>query len=239
MTFFKLVVACAVMFVSATLHGTVGFGLGLISVPFLVLIDPVLVPGPVLMSSFVLTILMAYRERWAMDVSGIKLGLVGRILGTLVAALMLANMPSTKGMTITLGALVIAAVVISGSGWRVHPTRWTLVGAGVLSGFMGTIASIGGPPMALLYQDASGERLRSTMSGFFIFGTLISLVGLISAGRFGLSECRFAMALVPGVLGGFALSGRTILFLNHGYTRTAVLTVSALSGIGVILRGIL
>jgi uncharacterized membrane protein YfcA len=97
-------------------------------------------------------------------------------------------------------------VLLSVSGWRIRLTIWALLGAGALSGFMGTIASVGGPPMALLYQDSSGERLRSTMSGFFIFGTLISLVGLMLAGRFGRAEFMASLAVVPGVLAGFGLS---------------------------------
>jgi len=235
----KLVAACAVMGVGATLHGTVGFGMGLVAVPILALIDPVFVPGPVLFSGLVLAGLMAYRERRAMDVSGIKLGLVGRVLGTLIASVVLAQMPTVEGMSVMLGAFVLAAVLFSVSGWRIRPTMWALLGAGALSGFMGTVASVGGPPMALLYQDSSGGRLRSTMSGFFIFGTLISLVGLMLAGRFGCAEFRASLAVVPGVLTGFGLSRRALTFLDQRYVRPAVLAVSALSGTAVVLRALL
>jgi uncharacterized membrane protein YfcA len=225
--------------VGAALHGTVGFGMGLVAVPILTLIDPVFVPGSVLFSGLVLAGLMAFRERRAMDVSGIKLGLVGRVAGTLVATVVLAQMPTVEGMSLLLGVLVLAAVLFSVSGWRVHPTVWALLGAGTLSGFMGTVASVGGPPMALLYQDSSGERLRSTMSGFFIFGTLISLAGLMLARRFGRAEFGASLAIVPGVLAGFALSRRALAFLDQRYVRPAVLVVSALSGAAVVLRALL
>jgi len=234
----KLVTACAVMGVGATLHGTVGFGMGLVAVPILALIDPVFVPGSVLFSGLVLAGLMACRERRAMDVSGIKLGLVGRVLGTLIASVMLAQMPTVEGMSVMLGALVLAAVLFSVSGWRIRPTKLALLGAGTLSGFMGTVASVGGPPMALLYQDASGERLRSTMSGFFIVGTLISLAGLVLAGHFGLTELWASLAMLPGVMIGFVVSRRALAFFDQGYTRPAVLAVSALSGVAVVLRAL-
>ena len=239
MTWLTWIEACLVIGVGAALHGTVGFGMGLVAVPILTLIDPVFVPGSVLLSGLVLGGLMAHRERRAMDVSGIKLGLVGRVAGTLVATVVLTQMPTVEGMSLLLGVLVLAAVLFSVSGWRVHPTVWTLLGAGTLSGFMGTVASVGGPPMALLYQDSSGERLRSTMSGFFIFGTLISLGGLMLAGRFGRAEIGASLAIVPGVLAGFALSGRALAFLDQRYVRPAVLVVSALSGAAVVLRALL
>lgn len=239
MTWLNWIEACAVIGVGAALHGTVGFGMGLVAVPILTLIDPVFVPGSVLFSGLVLAGLMALRERRAMDVSGIKLGLVGRVVGTLVATVVLAQMPTVEGMSLLLGVLVLAAVLFSVSGWRVRPTTWALLGAGALSGFMGTVASVGGPPMALLYQDSSGERLRSTMSGFFIFGTLISLAGLMLAGRFGHAELVASLAIVPGVLAGFGLSRRALTSLDQRYVRPAVLAVSALSGAAVILRALL
>jgi uncharacterized membrane protein YfcA len=238
-TWLTWIEACLVIGVGAALHGTIGFGMGLVAVPILTLIDPVFVPGSVLFSGLVLAGLMAYRERRAMDVSGIKLGLVGRVAGTLLATVVLARMPTAEGMSLLLGVLVLTAVLFSVSGWRVRLTVWSLLSAGTLSGFMGTVASVGGPPMALLYQDSSGERLRSTMSGFFIFGTLISLTGLMLAGRCGRAEIGASLAVVPGVLVGFALSRRALAFLDQRYIRPAVLVVSALSGAAVVLRALL
>jgi uncharacterized membrane protein YfcA len=238
LTAIELLAACAVVTIGSMLQGAVGFGLGLFSVPILALIDPSLVPGPLLFCGLVLTILMAYRERKAMDVSGLKWGLVGRLLGTLVAVVVLTNVPK-KEMTLTLGALVLFAVALSASGLHVNPTTWTLLGAGTLSGFMGTTSTIGGPPIALLYQNAPGARLRSTLSSYFALGTTISLLALAAAGRFGRYEFWSALALLPGVLIGFLLSARTLSLLDRGYTRAAVLTVSVVSGVIVILRELL
>jgi uncharacterized membrane protein YfcA len=234
----KLLAACAVMTVGSALQGSVGFGSALVAAPILVLIDPSLVPGPLLFCALVLTILMAYRERQAMDVSGLKWGILGRLPGTFAALVVLTNVPE-KGMMLTLGALVLFAVALSASGLHVSPTMWTLVSAGALSGFMGTTSSIGGPPLALLYQNAPGARLRSTLSGYFALGTIISLLALAAVGRFGRDEFWSALALLPGVLIGFTLSARTRQLLDRGYTRAAVLTISAVSGTGVILRALL
>jgi uncharacterized membrane protein YfcA len=234
----ELLAACAVVTLGSALQGAVGFGLGLFSVPILVLIDPSLVPGPVLFCGLVLTLLMSYRERQAMDVSGLKWGVAGRILGMLVAIVVLTNVPKEE-MTLVFGGLVLFAVALSVSGLHVSPTMWTLLSAGVLSGFMGTTSSIGGPPVALLYQNAPGARLRSTLSGYFVLGTITSLLGLVAAGRFGRYELWSALALLPGVLIGFILSARTLPLLDRGYTRAAILTVSAVSSVIVILRALL
>ncbi len=234
----KLLAACAVVTIGSALQGSVGFGSALVAAPILVLINPSLVPGPLLLCSLVLTGLMSYRERQAMDVSGLKWGLVGRLPGTLVAVVVLTNVPK-KELMLTLGAFVLFATALSASGLHLNLTMWTLLSAGALSGFMGTISSIGGPPMALLYQNAPGARLRSTLSGYFALGTIMSLLALVAVGRFGRDEFWSALVLLPGVAIGFILSARTRQLFDRGYTRAAVLTISAVSGAMVILRELL
>ena len=234
----KLLAACAAVTIGSALQGSVGLGLGLVAAPILALIDPMSVPGPILFCGLALTLLMSYRERQAMDVSGLKWGVVGRFLGTLVAVVVLANAPKRE-MTLAFGALVLFAVALSASGLHVRPTTWALLSAGALSGFMGTTSNTGGPPIALLYQKAPGARLRSTISGFFVLGTIMSLLALVAVGRFGRYEFWSALALLPGVLIGFVLSARTLPILDRGYTRAAVLTISAVSGAIVILREVL
>ena len=234
----NLLTACAMLTIGSALQGSVGFGLALVAAPVLVLIDPSLVPGPLLFCGLVLTVLMSYRERQAMDVSGLKWGILGRLPGTFVAVVVLTNVPK-KELTLILGAFVLFAVALSASGLHISPTMWTLLSAGALSGFMGTTASIGGPPIALLYQNVPGARLRSTLSGYFALGTTISLLALAAVGRFGRDEFWSALALLPGVLIGFVLSTRTRQLFDQGYTRAAVLTVSAVSGAIVILRALL
>jgi hypothetical protein len=234
----KLLAACAVVTLGSAVQGSVGLGLGLIAAPILALIDPMLIPGPILLCGLVLTLLMSYRERRAMDIAGLKWGVLGRILGTLVATIVLTSVPKEE-MTLLFGGLVLLAVALSASGLHVSPTMWTLIGAGALSGFMGTASNTGGPPIALVYQHAPGARLRSTLSGFFVLGTIISLVALVAVGRFGRYELWSALTFLPGILIGFLLSARTLSLLDRGYTRAAVLTLSAVSGAIVILRALL
>jgi len=228
-------VASLVLAAGSTLQGAVGTGIGLISVPLLALIEPRLVPGSALFSSLALTVLMLVRERRAVDLFGIKWGIAGRIGGTLVASYLLASLP-TEETSLIISALVLLGVLLSVSGLRVARTTSTLIGAGVLSGIMGTLSSVGGPPMALLYQDAKGPKIRATLAGFFILGTNISLAALILVGNFGWTEFVTALTLVPGVLLGYLLSGKVKEWLDKGYMRPAILAVCAASAIAVIVK---
>jgi hypothetical protein len=152
-----------------------------------------------------------------------------------VASYLLASLP-TEETSLIIGALVLLGVVLSVSGLSVHRTTGTLIGAGVLSGVMGTLSSVGGPPMALLYQDAKGPKIRATLAGFFILGTNISLAALILVGNFGWTEFVTAVTLVPGVVLGYLLSSRVKVWLDKGYMRPAILAVCAASAVAVIVK---
>lgn len=233
-----VVAAACVVAAGALLQGSIGFGLSLFSAPLLTLICPDLVPGPLLMAALLLTLLMAWRDRRSMDVAGVKWAIGGRVVGTVAGALVLA-LVSTHVLSLMFGALVLAAVAMTAGGLPLAPKPPALVGAGVLSGFMATTSAIGGPPMAMLYQHAKGPRVRGTLSGYFVFGASMSLIALAVIGKLGRRELAHGAALLPGVLVGFALSGRLTRWLDDGRTRAAVLWVSAAAAVIVIARSLL
>jgi len=229
-----LTVVLTVLF-GATLQGSVGFGMGLLASPILILIDPRFVPGPILLSTTVLTVLLVYRERTAIDFHGIQWAMVGRLFGTLLASAILLVV-SADQLVLLIGVFILSAVGMSLSGFRFDPIRPVLVVAGMLSGLLGTVASVGGPPMALVYQHAAGARIRSTMSGFFLLGTILSLGALWYVGRFDAYEIQLTLVMLPSVLTGFVLSKWTAVYVDRGYVRPAVLSVAAGAGLLVIIR---
>lgn len=238
MTPLELIGAATIVMVGAILQGSVGFGLGMLAAPLLLLIDPGFVPAPLLTAALALTLLVAKRERRAIDFRGIGWILLGRLPGTLLGAVVLATAPQ-KTTSILVGVVVFVAVALIGSGWSLKRTPRVLVGAGTLSGFMGTTTSIGGPPIVALYHDEAGATLRGTMSTIFVAGLLITLTALAIVGRFGRQELYLAAVLLPGSIIGYAVSSRIAPILDRGYTRLAVLSVSAVAGLSVIVRALI
>lgn len=238
MTAAEVLLASAVVLLGSVIQGSVGFGLGILAAPLLFLINPVLIPAPLLCAALVLTLLVTRREHQSIDLHGVAWAVTGRIPGALLGAATLAVLPK-RSTTLLVGVMVFVAVAMIGWGPRVRRTRISLLGAGTISGFMGTTTSMGGPPMVVVYRDDTGPRIRGTLSGFFVVGLLISLITLAAIGRFGRQEMLAALALVPGILAGFAISNRIAPVIDRGYTRKAVLLVSALAGVSVILRAFL
>lgn len=235
MSALELAIASMTMAVGATVQGSIGFGLNVIAAPILTLVDTQLVPGPALAAAFMLTVLLAIRERGGIDRRGFGWVFIGRVPATVVAALLIASLPE-RGVAFTISAVVLVAVALSLIGWRVARTPGTFVIVGAASGMMGTLSSVGGPPLAMLYQDARGSELRGTLSAIFVVGSIISIGALVAVGRFGRDEAIASLAMVPGVVLGYVVSRWTAPVVDRRALRPAVLALSALAAVAAILR---
>jgi uncharacterized protein len=117
-------------------------------------------------------------------------------------------------------------VLLSGLGLHVARSTLNMLAIGVLSGVMGTTTAVGGPPVALIYQDSEGAALRATLNAYFACGALLSIAVLSLSGQFGLRDLVHGSWMLPSVWLGFALSPRVHGLLDRGYTRAAVLLVA-------------
>lgn len=235
MTLITYVCAIGAVTIGALVQGAVGFGLGMLAAPILGLLDDSLVPGPLLFLALLLTAWLAWNERTQLDWPGVKWALVGRVIGTMGAVFVVSRLVGDS-LTLVLGISILAGVALSLTRWSLRPTPVTLTGAGALSGFMGTLTSVGGPPIALVYQREQAARLRSTLAGFFFFGATLSLSALFVAGRFGRAELEDGLILVPGLVLGTLIGRPARPFLDRGWTRTCVLGLSALAAATLVIE---
>lgn len=230
-------VVCAVLIVAlaASVQGVLGFGFSLIAAPLLALLDPRLVPGPVLLLLLLLTVLMTLRERGDADRRGVFWALCGRLPGTVLGTVALALL-SARMLSVGFALLVLTGVALSVVGPRLQPRPGLVVGAGVLSGLMETTSSIGGPPLALVYRHQPGAVTRGTMSAVFVVGVTLSLAGVALAGHLRAGELWSAALLTVPLLLGLLVSGALASRVSHRHMSRGVLIVAALSGVLVLAR---
>lgn len=221
----------------AFLQSLIGIGFVMLVAPFLVLHNPAFVPVPMLLIGTFLPLLILWRDRSAINFTGIKAAVVGRIFGSMLAVWVITIISQSTFMLI-FGGLVIVTVLLSVHKFNIHPTAVSVGIAGFFSGLMGTLAALGGPPMAIVYQHERGDVIRATLSGFFVLGTLLSLSFLGLAGKVGMNDFKLFALMIPGVLIGFYLSRYAVDFIDRNYMRTALLSVSFLAGILVIIKAV-
>jgi uncharacterized membrane protein YfcA len=233
----QVAIAVALTVLGASIQGSVGIGFAVIVAPVLLLYAPAFVPGPVVLAAWLLVVLIAFRERRDVIVRDLPPATLGRIMGTMPAAYALAVLPQSL-YELLFGLLVMLGVIISVLGWHVRPTLGNVFLASIVSGFMSTVSSVGGPPMALLYQNEDGPRIRATISAIFIIGGGVTLAGLWWAGRFHTRELMLGLILMPGTIAGFLISRYTAAKIDAEHVRPALLTASALCAAIVIFRSL-
>ena len=140
-----VIAANAIMSIASALQASVGIGLALLAVPLLALLDPRLVPGPMLLAGSLLTLASACRERHAVDAKSFGLSLLGLAIGTVFGAVAL-SMISTEYLSKVFAILILLAIALSVAGLRVRPTRAALFAGGGAAGVMGTMVGIHGQP---------------------------------------------------------------------------------------------
>jgi uncharacterized membrane protein YfcA len=223
--------------VGALVQGSIGFGSNLVAVPVLALANPEALPATLTLVVVPLVVAMAARERHAVDRAGVTWITLGRLPGTALGAWVVVVVSGTT-LSVLLGASVLLAVALTAFTGPVPVNRATTTTAGFASGVMGTATSIGGPPMALLYQHHEGPVLRSTLAWAFAFGTTLSLAGLLIGGAVHLWHVALAVALVPALFAGLALSRTVVGRLEGRWLRPAVLAFAAAPAVLAIVRGV-
>jgi uncharacterized protein len=228
----------AFMLLGSLAQGALGIGIGIVAAPFVAALDPTLVPGALMVPMLLAAAWMAARERRRVDWRWTRLALIGRVPGTLAGAWLLAVLPAIVYAWVFATA-VLLAVAASLVGPRLHPTGGRLLAAGLLSGTMGTLTAIGGPPMMLLLQHAPPPVLRATFSAYFAIGALMSIAALALFGGFGRYEALAGLGLAVPMVLGLRLSRHLVARVDAGMMRPALLVLASFAAPMIVLRALL
>jgi len=224
------------VFAGALVQGAIGFGLNLIAAPVIAVYQPEVLPAAAIILALPMTLGSALRERSGIDHAAVLWTTLGRLPGVAAGAWIVSRL-SAETLALLIGASVILAVAMSVASLSVEINRRSQAAVGFLGGLLGTASSIGGPPMALLYQGEPGPVVRATLGATFLVGSALSLAALGAAGEVIPLHWRFGAAMVPAVLLGLFASRFTHSMLDAGWLRPCVLGFCALAGSVVVVRG--
>lgn len=221
----------------AYVQAVVGLGLGLLTAPVVALLEPSLVPVLPLWLALLISFLNLVDEHQHVDWRSTAWSLPLRVPGTVVGAWLVASFTEQQ-IGVALALMVLLAVALSIRTLDVPLNPLSLGLAGFVAGATGTATSIGGPPIALLYQRGVPEVVRATLSVFFFVGVTISLTGLAIAGSLHREPSLLALAMSPGVLVGYVVGRRTRTLVEGEAFRWAVLGVCTLSALALLLHSL-
>ena len=230
----EFVVVALALFAGALVQGSLGFGMVLVAFPVLVITEPELLPQTTMIVALPMIVSLAWRHRGGAIWRDVGLVTFGRLPG-IALAIGILSIASPRAIGLLAGATVLGAVAVSFWAPAVPKTTSNLVLAGVVSAVFGTAVSIGGPPLALLFQHEAGPRLRSTMTSIMVFGAPLSLFFLTLTGQVDGTDLRTGLALAPFSIVGSYSARWAIPYVDH-QLRPIILTVCAVGAIIAMAR---
>ena len=227
----------SIFMIASAIQGSIGFGANLFAVPLLALINPELIPIPILIVNPIMNLMLAWRERGNVDRPAVISALVGRVPGVVLGVLAL-SLISSDHLGLLFGILLLIAIGLQLSGLTLSRTRRTVTLAGGVSGFMATAVGVGGPPMALVLKDLPGPSFRATMSPYFVIGSSLSILGLILGGQFEISDIWNSLLLLPAAIAGILIYGPLRSRVDSGRIVYFIYFLSSAGAIALLLRSL-
>lgn len=238
MTGLELAVVLAAAVAGGAVQATLGFGGSFIMVPAVAVLVPEALPGAVLLGLLPLTAWVAWRDRDAVDRTAFTWISIGRLPGIVAATAVVAMAPD-QVLTLVIAGVLLLAVTATAAGWSITPTPVAQGAIGVISGFTGIAAALGGPPLAILYRDAGGADRRGTLSAVFTLGIVIGLAMLAGVGEFGAGDVPTGLLLGAALTGGALLMAPVVRRFSDDLLRRAVLIWAAVGAVAALVRSFL
>lgn len=232
-----LILASVIIFCGALTQSLIGFGLAVVASPLLYIIDPQLVPVPVIVMGFVISLMTLFRERAHLAFNGLQYALIGRIPGGFLGAALLLFAPQAV-LGLAIAGIVFTAVLLTVFKFTAPVNRLSLFIAGVVSGIFGNIAAIGGPPLAILLSGKDASQFRAALSAYFVFSSVIALLILMFVGLVEWKHVWLSVMLIPSVIAGYIVAGRIVGKVDKNKTRAATLILCTLSALVLTIKSI-
>lgn len=237
LTLAEYLIAATAIVVGATVQGSIGFGLNLLSAPVIAIVHPEALPAAIIILALPLSVATAVRERHSMDRDAVRWLTWAAIPGTAIG-LAIVRVVSTDTLAVIIGVIAVFGVMISLISRPIAVTRSSAGITGFASSIMGTASGVGGPPVGVLFQRHDGPVVRSTLGAFFALTGVPTIVGLVAVGKVHAHDLEFAAVLLPPMVFGLAVSRFFHGWVDRGWMRPVILVLSGTAGVVAIIHGV-
>ena len=242
LTLAELIFAAVTIFVGATVFSTVGFGIGVTTIPVLLLVfDPqtvVVVVNGVSLPMFCLVIYQTRRHVNFREMVPISLaGFWGIPVG--VFFLSSANVSLLRISTATL-IILLTLLASFNVRWAMPRNRAAGMWIGFAAGVMLTASGVGGALMvlAMLAKDLQRQALRGSLALYFLAVEGVAVAGYGVAGLYTTERIVLTLAVTVPVILGFVLATAIGRRLNERVFRRLVIGTVIVTSLVVVAREI-
>ena len=236
----QLLLVVAMVFAGALVYCTVGFGIGVTSIPLLLLLldtqTAVVLINTVSLFMFSLVIWRTWRH---IPVRQVLPMIVAGIIGVPVAIFILTDTPDTL-LRIAIASLILALTLLAAFNTRrtLPESSWIGAAAGFVVSVTVNAFGVGGAllALALLSRRLSSQALRGSLSLYFLAVEGAGVIGYGAAGLLTTTRLQLiGIALIP-VLLGFAVALLILRRINEVMFRSLVIAAIIVTSLFVLIQ---
>ena len=196
-----------------------GFGFGLAAIP---LLSIVLGPRDAVVIASILSIAssvgVAWKGRAHVDRPAVRLFFLSNLLGMPLGLVAFGAM-SESGLRLAIGAATLVSVALLAGGWRLaHRSVPLDIGAGIVSGALGTSVGASGPPVvfAMTARGMASDVQRPTLSTVFACQNVVTVPLLLAFFGGDGATFRYSLGAMLGLAAILLVAVSAGLAAGHG-----------------------
>ena len=236
----ELVILLVVVFVGATVMGTLGFGCGLVVAPVLLLfVEPQ--EGVVIVNGLIAVLvgIVVVRTRQYLRMRLVAPMSVAGMIAVPFGVLMLANV-APGALRIVIGLLILTLGVLSLFNIQLPMVRRRFAGTvvGFLTSLSITTLSIGGPLVAIyaVAQEWPPQTVRTTLAFFFLVSYLTGFVFYAWSGLVDLQTVANIGLFIPALAVGLGVASLLVRRIDQRVFRYAVVALVIAGSLSLLGR---
>lgn len=232
---YSLLLANGIIILGSIFQMISGISVGIIIAPFLALISYTLIPAPIMMASLTLTIMMSIKYRKFVDIKSVYMLSLGVSIGV-IATIFILKFIDTSNLNLLFGVLTLLAVFISIKIKNIHLRGKFAFSTAIISGIMGSLASVGGQLLSLLYQNHNLNTIKASLSFIYTIFSLFMLITFYYSGNLHQEQIIFGFYMMPGFIIGFLISPFFVSKFNPNYIKITILFLASFGGVMLIVK---
>ena len=208
----SFLIVAALSLIAGAVRGFVGFGAGMILIPFIsALYGPKVGASSILVADGILTIPYIVKSLRICEPRTVAPVALGAVLAIPVGAYLLTTIDPTP-IRWALAPIIVVLLAIILSGWRYHGTPKIIVSllTGATSGFLSGLIQLSGPPVVVLWISGPfpPHTIRANIFVYFGVTSIVAVATYLIAGVFTRELWPVLVPMVPCYALGLVIGGR-------------------------------
>jgi hypothetical protein len=232
----SFLIIAALSLIAGAVRGFVGFGAGMIMIPFIsAMYGPKIGASSILVADGLLTIPYIVKSLRLCEPKTVLPVAAGAVVAIPFGAYLLTTIDPTPIRWALVPIIVVLLAVIL-SGWRYHGTPRVVVSAlvGAASGFLSGLIQLSGPPVVVLWISGplAPQTIRANIFVYFGITSVVAAVSYFFADVFSRELVPVLVPMIPCYAVGLAIGGR---FFGKADPKLFRRVAVALIGLSVIV----